>query len=135
VILTDFSAQTELVAPGGWLIQIDPFNDLQYTPQLSEQAYVSPGRILKALALAYECRHDTARRDAAREFALNYDADRVWEKYMKPAIAAQLAETTPEQRTQERIAVRTAALSEEDVRYLAQNGVQVGEERLEIAGD
>jgi glycosyltransferase involved in cell wall biosynthesis len=128
VILTDFSAQTELVAPGGWLIQIDPFNDLQYTPQLSEQAYVSPGRILQALALAYECRHDTERRAAAREFALGYDADRVWEKYMKPAIDAQLAEATPEQRTQERIRVRSAAITDDDIRWAAQNGIQIGSE-------
>lgn len=135
VILTDFSAQTELVAPGGWLISIDPFNDLQYTPQLSEQAYVSPGRILQALAMAYEARHDTTRRAAAREFALGYDADRVWQKYMKPAIDAQRGEPTAQARAQAREALRHPDMIEADIRYLAQHGVQVGEPRLEAAGD
>ena len=127
VILTNFSAQAELVAPGGWLIDVDPFNDWIYTPQLSEQAHVSPGRILKALAMAYEARGDMTRRVAARTFAEQYDADRVYEKYMRPAIMAQMGADTAEGRTAARLALREANTLEPEAQYLASQGVLVGE--------
>ena len=86
VILTDFSAQTELCG-AGWLIEVDPM-DRYLTPQYSEQAWVGAGAILEALDAAYEARGDEAQRTKAREFALQYDARRVWERDMKPALTA-----------------------------------------------
>src|SRR5690606_17951882 len=52
VIVTDFTAQTELCG-AGWLIGVDPFDDLDYTLQKSEQANVRPSLIVEALKMAY----------------------------------------------------------------------------------
>jgi glycosyltransferase involved in cell wall biosynthesis len=124
VILTDFSAQSELCG-AGWLIEVDPM-DRFYTPQHSEQAWVSAGAILDALNMAYEARGDTAQRAKAREFALQYDARRVWETHMKPALLAAVNGETDAQRTAARRALRPVDPIKEDIQYLAQHGVLVG---------
>jgi hypothetical protein len=99
VILADFSAQTELCG-SGWLIDVDRFDDLDYTLQNSEQAHVRPSLIVDALEKAYAARGDQALRDKARDFAMKYDAGVVWRDYMLPAlemqtgIAAERAERT-----------------------------------------
>lgn len=131
VILTDFSAQSELCG-AGWLIEVDPM-DRYLTPQYSEQAWVSAGAILEALTVAYEARGDAAQRAKAREFALQYDARRVWERYMKPALTAAVTGETDAQRTAARRALRAPVALDEEARYLAQHGVLVGEPLKETA--
>lgn len=104
VILTDFSAQTELCG-AGWLLHVDRI-DYEMTVQGAEQARVSPRTILKALEQAYEARGETALRVRAREFALSYDHRRIWQVYMKPALFDIVDGVTDEQRTAERLALR-----------------------------
>lgn len=124
VILTDYTAQSELCG-GGWLIKVDEM-DTEITLQYAEQAHVSAGQILKALETAYEARGEAKRRTMAREFALQYDAKRVYERYMLPALHEAVTLETAAERTARRKTLAEAA-------YLAQNGVQVGE--LEAASD
>jgi glycosyltransferase involved in cell wall biosynthesis len=124
VILTDFTAQSELCG-GGWLIEVDEM-DAEITLQYSEQAHVSAGQILKALEQAYAAKGDEKRRTQAREFALQYDARRVYERYMLPALREAIGMETAAQRTARRQDMANTA-------YLAQNGVQIGE--LEATGD
>lgn len=106
VILTDFSAQTELCG-SGWLLHVDSM-DWQYTVQGAEQAHVSAKAILAALNQAYEARGDDALRARAREFALQYDHRRIYETYMKPALMGIVYGETDEQRTAARLALRAA---------------------------
>lgn len=85
VIVADFSAQTELCG-SGWLIPVDPMDDMVITYQYSEQAHVRPSLIIDALEQAYDKRGDGALRTAAREWAMQYDAKYVFETYMLPAL-------------------------------------------------
>jgi glycosyltransferase involved in cell wall biosynthesis len=90
VIVTDATAQAELCG-SGWRVRVDE-DDRVYTLQNSEQFRVKPSAIVNALKLAYEARGDVSLREYAREFAMMYDADKVWREYMKPAIEAQVVE-------------------------------------------
>jgi glycosyltransferase involved in cell wall biosynthesis len=85
VIVSDFSAQRELCG-SGWRLEVDPFDDMEFTLQGSEQARIRPSLIFKGLEAALETKNNQAMRDTAREFAMQYDAQLVWEKYMRPAI-------------------------------------------------
>jgi hypothetical protein len=87
VIVTDATAQTELAGPG-YKIKVDP-DDWQYTLQRSLQVRVKPSRIVSALEWAHDQRGNADLRTKSREFALEYDADKVWREYMKPALEAQ----------------------------------------------
>ena len=109
VILTDFTAQSELCG-AGWLIEIDPLDDLQITLQYSEQARIRPSVIVAALEKAREAMGDQDLRDTARKFALGYDHKLVWEKYMYPALLrAAVDKEAQDERTKAREALRPKA--------------------------
>jgi glycosyltransferase involved in cell wall biosynthesis len=79
VVTTDASAMTELVGPG-WLVSGQPFwnkghNATWTTPDI--------GELLDAYEDAYNG-GAAVRSDRALEFALNYDADLVYETYWAP---------------------------------------------------
>ena len=83
VIATDFSAQAELVG-AGWKISGQP----QWNPP-QHASYIVPyvEHVLELLETAY--RADLkAMAPLAREFALQYDADRVFEEHWKPFLAS-----------------------------------------------
>jgi glycosyltransferase involved in cell wall biosynthesis len=85
VILSDFTAQSELVAPGGWRIAIDE-DDKVYSPMGSHWARPQPSRIASALLEAL-CDKNPQRRADARKFAVEgYDAEMVYQRYMLPAL-------------------------------------------------
>lgn len=88
VITTRCTAMAELVGPG-YGIAVDPLDGMAYTLQGSEQANVLPSQILDGLEWAFERWHDAALRAASREFAMEYDARRVYRDFMAPALAAQ----------------------------------------------
>jgi len=90
VVVTDFTAMTEL-GEVGYRIPFDPVDDMIYTLQYSEQAAPAVREIIKGLAWGYEHRGDMALRGRAREFALQYDVQRVTDTYMLPALK-QIAE-------------------------------------------
>lgn len=81
VVVTDCSAMSELAGPG-WLVP--------------GQRYWNPGHLswwrvplISKLVAAYEDAYNggaAARREAAREFALQYDADRVLTEHWKPVL-------------------------------------------------
>ena len=80
VIVSDYTAQPELVAPGaGWAVAIQPFWDSHQkswfcTPQIPS--------IVEALIEAYEAPRGVS--DEAVAFASQYRADSVYEAYWKP---------------------------------------------------
>ena len=83
VIVTDFSAQPELVG-SGWRVGYQPWFDhfqgaFLATPLIAE--------ILRALEAAYEAKGDRSLKDKAVEFAQQYDADHVYATWWKPALA------------------------------------------------
>lgn len=86
VIVTDFSAQTELCF-GGYKIPVDPYDGLTWTYQESEQAFIAPSAIQAALDWAWDQRGNETLRTQAREGAMLYDARRVFERYMNPALS------------------------------------------------
>ena len=79
-VVTDCSAMTELKGPG-WMVQGEPF----WNP-VHEAWWVKPsiGAIAKAYEKAY--RGAASRRQAARSFAMDFDADAVTVEYWKPAL-------------------------------------------------
>lgn len=82
VIATDWTAMTELVG-AGWLVDGDPY----YDPSCgSRWKNPSLGDLLEKLEMAYEARNDTGLRERAREFALQYDVDRVVQDYWVPVL-------------------------------------------------
>lgn len=83
VIVTDFSAMPELVG-AGWKVG----GRKQWTPQQSWQMSADLDDCVDALEMAYAARGDEALRGQARKFALDYDADRVADKYWRPALKA-----------------------------------------------
>lgn len=85
VIVSHFTAQTEL-APHGYLIPIDPFDDTEYTLQGSEQCVPRPSAILARLEDAWADRGNPVIREVAREHALSYDIERVMTRHMLPAL-------------------------------------------------
>jgi glycosyltransferase involved in cell wall biosynthesis len=84
VIVTDWTAMPELCG-AGWKVRGDKFYD---PPQGA--FYVCPAviEILDAFDAAHAARNDYDLKAKAREFALQYDADRVVEEHWKPALAA-----------------------------------------------
>lgn len=105
VIVTDFSAQSELVGPG-YKITVDPFDDYEWTLQGSEMARVKPSQIVTALEWAVERRGDDKLRGQCVEFSAEYDAQVVLDKYMIPALEAV---TSEKKETEAARAARTAA--------------------------
>lgn len=86
VIVSDFTAQSELAGPG-WKVPIGD-DDRVWTPYDSEWCAPRPSEIRKGLEWALELRGDVALRAASRDFALDYDADRVFEQFLHPAVLA-----------------------------------------------
>ena len=83
VIASNHSAMTELTH-AGWLVQGDRwFNG---PPFLSFSIMPSLDGIVGCLEEAYGHRDNDGLRFAAREFAKGYDADRVMDRYWKPAL-------------------------------------------------
>lgn len=80
VIVTDCTAMTEMCG-AGWLVQ----GDREFTDQRSYMTVPHVAGIEQALEDAYQRAHTL--RDAAREFAVAYDADRVWNEHWRPIIA------------------------------------------------
>ena len=80
VIATEWSAMTEL-APTGWLVE----GDLVWIDQESFWRQPHVLNIVEALEGAYA--RIPERREAARAFAVQYDADLVFETYWKPILA------------------------------------------------
>lgn len=94
VVVSDFSAQSEL-GEVGYKIPIDPMDDRAYTLAGSEQCSPKVSEILKGMEWAFEHQNDTALRTQAFAFAQQYDASRIYTRYMQPAmevIAAQTAD-------------------------------------------
>lgn len=82
VIVTDWTSMTELCG-AGWLVSGEPRRDNQ------QAAFYMPpavGDIVDKLEQAYE--HAAGLREQAREFALAYDADRVFAEHWLPTLAA-----------------------------------------------
>lgn len=102
VVVSDFSAQTELVGPGhaikpAWL---------GYSDIGGEYAVIAPGAILRALRWAKTHQGETLRR-ASREFAMQYDAETVYQTYMKPFFLNIAAEKIQRAlRTEQRLLLR-----------------------------
>lgn len=84
VIVSDFSAQPELVG-AGWKVS----GERHFTPIKSWQIRPDPADILESLRLAYAL-SDAERAKAAREareFALGYDATKVADEFLLPALS------------------------------------------------
>jgi glycosyltransferase involved in cell wall biosynthesis len=85
VIVSDFSAQAEL-GEVGYKIPIDDVDGRIWTYQASEQAHIAPTQIVEALEWAFEHRNNSHLRHEAREFAVQYDSRRVFNRYMRPVL-------------------------------------------------
>ena len=85
VIVTDWSAMSELAGPAQWLCDGEP----HYHPG-SASWFKKPAisELVDRLERAYAARGDRGLRDRCREFALGYDADRVFEEHWVPTIDA-----------------------------------------------
>jgi len=80
---------SELVG-SGIKLPVDSVDGLSYTGQGSEQANVRPSDILWALGEAFHITtHRPGCRDEARAFAEQYDARKVLDEYMLPALETQ----------------------------------------------
>ncbi|MCK9628453.1 MAG: FkbM family methyltransferase [Bacteroidales bacterium] len=79
VIVTDCTAMTELSGPG-WLVD----GEKVWTTQAAWWKMPHVSAVVDALEEAYE--QAANKREAAREFALQYDADLVFEKNWKPIL-------------------------------------------------
>lgn len=116
VVVSDFTAQHELAGPG-YRIPVDKFDDGEWTLQGSEQARVRPSEILRALEWAFSVRGDATLRAKSVEFAREYDAQKVLQQFMLPALeriasasaADKLAEVERDARTAQRLAMRASA--------------------------
>jgi glycosyltransferase involved in cell wall biosynthesis len=107
VIVTDFSAQSELCG-AGWKVGYQPWFDhfqgaFLATPLIAE--------ILRGLEAAYERKGDQALRQQARDFALAYDVDHVYATYWRPILAELEAQLVPPTltRQQRRVLARKRA--------------------------
>lgn len=83
VIVTNWTAMTELCG-AGWLVEGDRWFN---SPQDSFFKCPAVFEIVDALEKAYAARGDQRIRDAARSFALDYDADLVMEQHWGPALS------------------------------------------------
>jgi len=84
VIVGDWTSMPELCF-SGWKIPKSESHPL-YTPLGSYQYYPRVGAIVDALEAAYRMKGNDDYRKRARDGALAYDADKVTEKYWKPAL-------------------------------------------------
>lgn len=84
VIVTDFSSMTELCG-AGWMVGGDPWYD---PTQGAFYRCPSVDDIADAMREAYAARGDEQLRKRAREFAVQYDADRVTREFWVPALEA-----------------------------------------------
>ncbi len=82
ILVTDWTSMPELCG-AGWMIGGEPWDDVDH-----RAFYMSPNvdAITGALEEAYKGRGDEEMRTGARDFALGYDADHVFETYWKPAL-------------------------------------------------
>jgi glycosyltransferase involved in cell wall biosynthesis len=104
VIVTNFSAQPELVG-SGWTVPYQPWWDFT---QASWLALPSITGIMKALEEAYLARDDDEYRTAALEKAQEYDADKVYAENWRPVLTKLEKSLTPPT-SQQRRAKRRAA--------------------------
>lgn len=84
VVVSDFTAQSELVG-AGWKVPVQPEWDANH------QAFFgipNIGRIITSLEEARERKGDPELAKAAIEFATEYHADTVFDRYWKPTLAA-----------------------------------------------
>lgn len=87
VIGSNFSAQTEVIGPAGWLVPYATIFDYQ---QQSFQALPEAGAIVAALEASYDLdRHGL--RDVCIEHAAQYDADKVYADMWRPLLAEMTA--------------------------------------------
>lgn len=84
VITTNWTAMTELCG-AGWLVEGDRWYDASQRSFFKQPAQIE---IHDAMEAAYDARNDKSLRTKAREFALQYDADHVFEEYWKPTMEA-----------------------------------------------
>lgn len=84
VIVTEWTSMPELCG-AGWKV-----GGHLWDHPMMEAFWLAPDpmQIVEALEQAYEARGDQALRDQAREFALQYDADRVMAEFWVPALEA-----------------------------------------------
>lgn len=80
MIVTDATAMVELCGPG-WLVK----GDRVFTDQRAYMTVPHVGAIVDALDDAHGRAHTL--RDPAREFAVQYDADRVYQEHWRPLLA------------------------------------------------
>lgn len=106
VIVTDFTAQTELCG-AGWLVEWQPD---WHTGQNTTWATPLISSIVDRLEQAYQAKGDQSLRDQAVEFAQQYDADKVFDAHWRPILAEleDKAKAKPT-RQQRRAAAREAA--------------------------
>lgn len=105
VIVTDFSAQPELVG-AGWTVPYQPYWDFT---QGSWLATPSIPAIVRSLNAAYEAKGDATLREQALAKAKEYEADHVYETYWRPILADLDAQLTPPTRQQRRAKRRKTA--------------------------
>jgi len=84
VIVGDWTSMPELCFSGWKLPKEEAYP--MYTPMGSYQFYPRVGAIVDALEQAYAAKGDESVRTLAREGALEYDADKVTERYWKPVL-------------------------------------------------
>jgi glycosyltransferase involved in cell wall biosynthesis len=82
VIVTDFSAMSELCA-AGWTVGGVPYMTYQHAMQMIP----SVSEIVDALRAAYERRGDARLRARATDFAQDYDAGRIYRHHWRPLLA------------------------------------------------
>lgn len=80
VIVTDWTSMTELCG-AGWLVDGDPWFDPMHGSFFKAPALAE---IVDRFEQAYEARGTLA--EKAREFAVQYDADRVYDEFWRPAL-------------------------------------------------
>lgn len=90
VIVTDYTSMPELVG-AGWTV---PTVAREYTPLRSWQEIASVGPIVDALEEAYKG-NKKAMTAQAREFALQYDWDRVFDEGWRPLVKRMAEEVVP----------------------------------------
>lgn len=102
IIVTNFSAQAELVGPG-WAVGYEPYHD-QYMDSFLALPHIS--QIVKALELALERKGDADLRAECVTFASQYDADLVFDKFWVPQLAKLEEQLKPPTRQQRRATKR-----------------------------
>ena len=107
VIVTDFSAQSELCG-AGWKVGYQPWFD-HFQGSFLAQPLIA--EILRGLEASYAAHGDQSLRDKAVAFAQEYDATHVYETYWRPILAELEAQLAPPvlTRQQRRAAARKAA--------------------------